>query len=151
MNKCAIHSVSHQGACSATTEWDGRFLMRNNFEYSKILYDYCRKNNIRFIYASSASVYGLGENGFEENAKCEGPINAYAFSKLFFDNYVRRHNCENAVGLRYFNVYGGLEAHKGSMASTIFTSINSLLKREIRLLLAAKVTVTGSSSAIYTY
>jgi ADP-L-glycero-D-manno-heptose 6-epimerase len=98
-------------------------MMRNNFEYSKQLLHWCQRVNASFIYASSASVYGLGKRGFSEQRDCERPINMYAYSKFQFDQYVRslqgrlRHQ---VVGLRYFNVYGPREAHKGSMSSTAF-------------------------------
>lgn len=125
-----VSTVFHLGACSATTEWDGQFMMRNNFEYSKQLLHWCQANNAQFIYASSASVYGLGKNGFSENRSAEWPINMYAYSKFQFDQYVRslqgrlRHQ---VVGLRYFNVYGPREAHKGSMSSTAFHFNRQLL------------------------
>jgi ADP-L-glycero-D-manno-heptose 6-epimerase len=118
-----VNTVFHLGACSATTEWDGQFMMRNNFEYSKTLLHWCQAINAPFIYASSASVYGLGKNGFSEKRSAELPLNMYAYSKFQFDQYVRslkgrlRHQ---VVGLRYFNVYGPREAHKGSMSSTPF-------------------------------
>jgi ADP-L-glycero-D-manno-heptose 6-epimerase len=118
-----VSAVFHLGACSATTEWDGQFMMRNNFEYSKTLLHWCQAINAQYIYASSASVYGLGKNGFSEKRSAELPINMYAYSKFQFDQYVRslqgrlRHQ---VVGLRYFNVYGPREAHKGSMSSTSF-------------------------------
>lgn len=118
-----VSAVFHLGACSSTTEWDGQFMMRNNFEYSKQLLHWCQRVNASYIYASSASVYGLGKRGFSEQRDCERPINMYAYSKFQFDQYVRslqgrlRHQ---VVGLRYFNVYGPREAHKGSMSSTAF-------------------------------
>lgn len=124
-----VRAIFHQGACSATTELDGNYLMSNNYEYSKTLLHYCIENKISFIYASSASVYGNGDNGFSENPDCEYALNGYAFSKLIFDNYVRRVVLENKdftdksfaiVGLRYFNVYGYQENHKGSMSSVPF-------------------------------
>jgi ADP-L-glycero-D-manno-heptose 6-epimerase len=102
-----VSAVFHLGACSATTEWDGQFMMRNNFEYSKQLLHWCQRVNASYIYASSASVYGLGKRGFSEERDCERPINMYAYSKFQFDQYVRslqgrlRHQ---VVGLRYFNV-----------------------------------------------
>jgi len=119
----AVRAVFHEGACSATTEWDGQFIMRNNFEYSKLLMHWCQSIGAQFMYASSASVYGLAENGFVENRVCEKPINMYAYSKFQFDQYMRslqgtlKHQ---VVGLRYFNVYGPREAHKGAMSSTAF-------------------------------
>ncbi len=111
--------VFHQGACSDTTESDGRFMLDNNYRYSKQLLHYCLQDRIPFIYASSAAVYGVGDKFIEQTA-CEKPINVYAYSKLLFDNYVRRvlKRAESQiVGLRYFNVYGPGEAHKGEMAS----------------------------------
>jgi len=119
-----VEAIFHQGACSTTTEWDGRYMMENNYTYSKELLHYCLNLKIPFIYASSAAVYGTGEN-FREVKENESPVNVYGYSKYLFDEYVRRTvlNSENkvpesqVVGLRYFNVYGPREQHKGSMAS----------------------------------
>lgn len=125
-----IDAVFHEGACSATTEWDGKFIMRNNFEYSKELLHWAQENKAQFLYASSASVYGMGRKGFSEARECEDPINMYAFSKFQFDQYVRSLQGKlsyQVVGLRYFNVYGPRESHKGAMSSTPFhfnTQIN---------------------------
>jgi ADP-L-glycero-D-manno-heptose 6-epimerase len=125
-----VRAVLHQGATSSTTEWDGQFVMRNNFEYSKTLLNWCRLKGAQFIYASSASVYGNGAQGFREQRTCEQPINMYAYSKFLFDQCVRRaqtaHDTQ-VVGLRYFNVYGPRETHKGSMASTALHFNNQLL------------------------
>lgn len=119
--------IFHQGACTNTMNYDNIEMMYKNFEYSKRLFDYCYANGIRLIYASSASVYGMGQNGFEEKYECESPINIYAQSKLLFDNYVRCFSNENqVVGLRYFNVYGPGEENKGKMASTIFQFLNQI-------------------------
>ena len=118
-----IRAVFHQGACSATTEWDGRYVMANNYEYSKRLLTWCQQKHIPFIYASSASVYGTGENGFRVDRECEKPVNMYAYSKFQFDQYVRRilpRATSQIVGLRYFNVYGLREQHKGNMSSTVW-------------------------------
>ncbi len=116
-----IQAVFHQGACSVTTEWDGRYMLRNNFEYSKRLLRWCLERRIPFIYASSASVYGLGPN-YTEDPASEKPINVYAYSKFLFDQYVRRLGKlkSQVVGLRYFNVYGPREQHKGGMASVAY-------------------------------
>lgn len=119
-----IEAIFHQGACSTTTEWDGHYMMENNYTYSKELLHYCLNLEIPFIYASSAAVYGTGEN-FREVRENESPVNVYGYSKYLFDEYVRRTvlNSENkmpesqVVGLRYFNVYGPREQHKGPMAS----------------------------------
>ena len=118
-----VRALFHQGACSATTEWDGQYVMRNNFEYSKVLLHWCQQQGAQFMYTSSASVYGLGRNGFREDRPCELPINMYAYSKFQFDQYVRSLQGQlkhQVVGLRYFNVYGPRETHKGAMASTPF-------------------------------
>jgi len=123
-----VEAIIHQGACSATTELDANYLIRNNYEYSKTLLHYSLEKKIPFIYASSASVYGNGENGFTEEPEYEYPLNGYAFSKFIFDNYVRQNvNFQQdspVVGLRYFNVYGYQENHKGSMASVPFHFFN---------------------------
>ncbi len=114
--------VFHQGACSDTTVTDGHFMMENNFSYSKHLYEVCRRCDVPFVYASSASVYG-GSQVFEELNEYENPLNAYALSKLIFDRYVRVRgsSCTNqVVGLRYFNVYGAREQHKAHMASVAY-------------------------------
>ena len=114
-----LRGVLHQGACTDTTEWDGRYMMQENFGYSKALLHYCVERHVPFIYASSAAVYGAGP-GFSEDPAHERPLNVYGYSKLLFDQYVRRHFHEadsQIVGLRYFNVYGPREAHKDSMAS----------------------------------
>lgn len=124
-----IRAVFHQGACSATTEWNGHYVMANNYDYSKRLLAWCQTKHIPFIYASSASVYGMGENGFRDERACEKPINMYAYSKFQFDQYVRRilpRASSQIVGLRYFNVYGSREQHKGSMSSTAFHFNNQL-------------------------
>ena len=117
-----IEAIFHQGACSTTTEWDGRYMMENNYEYSKILFHYCQEHQIPLIYASSAAVYGA-DSHFKEQLEFEEPLNVYGYSKFQFDQYVRRFEFKltaQVVGLRYFNVYGPGEEHKGSMASIAF-------------------------------
>ena len=107
-------------------ESDGRYIMETNYEYSKSLFHYCGDHSIPFIYASSASVYGGGET-FKEAPEYEQALNAYAYSKLLFDRYVRKNrNAADAqvVGLRYFNVYGRGEEHKGRMASVAYHFFN---------------------------
>lgn len=124
-----ISAVFHEGACSSTTEWDGKFIMRNNFEYSKELLKWCEETGAQFIYASSASVYGLGEKGFVEERACEHPINMYAYSKFQFDQYVRsiiKKSKYQIAGFRYFNVYGPREQHKGTMSSVAFHFNNQI-------------------------
>ena len=125
-----VDALFHLGACSATTEWDGEFVMRNNFEYSKKLLHWCQRSKVPYFYASSASVYGLGRRGFVERRDCEMPINMYAYSKFQFDQYVRAiwHKLSSqVVGFRYFNVYGPGERHKHSMASTAYHFNQQLL------------------------
>ena len=116
-----IEAVFHQGACSNTTEWNGEFMMEVNYRYSKLLLAFCQGRRIPFIYASSASVYGMGPK-YTEDPVAEKPINLYAYSKHLFDQYARRVKSPQAqiAGLRYFNVYGPREQHKGGMASTAF-------------------------------
>ncbi len=117
-----IEAVFHEGACSTTTEWDGRYMMANNYDYSKAVLHYCLDRLIPFIYASSAAVYGAG-NVFREERSAERPLNLYGYSKFLFDQHVRRllpKIKSQVVGLRYFNVYGPREQHKKTMASVTF-------------------------------
>ena len=117
-----VAAIFHEGACSATTEWDGRYMMDNNYEYSKTLLHFCLEHRAAYLYASSASVYG-GGSVFTETKQYESPLNVYGYSKYLFDQYVRRllptASCQIA-GFRYFNVYGPREQHKGSMASVAY-------------------------------
>lgn len=133
-----IDAIFHQGACSSTTEWNGRYMMENNYEYSKILFHYCQQHKIPFIYASSAAVYGADAN-FKESLEFEGPLNVYGYSKFQFDQYVRQYQSRlrsQVVGLRYFNVYGPRESHKGSMASVAF-HLNTQIKNSDKIRLFA--------------
>jgi len=114
--------IFHQGACAVTTEWNGRYMMDINYEYSRELLEYCLAERVPLIYASSAAVYGAGQR-FVESPDAERPLNVYGYSKLLFDQAVRRQldaAQSQVVGLRYFNVYGPGEAHKASMASVAF-------------------------------
>lgn len=125
----AIDGMFHLGACSDTMEADGAYMLETNYEYSKILLHYCLKGGIPFQYASSASVYGNGDKGFREDEACEYPLNVYAYSKWLFDAYVRRllpPIASQVVGLRYFNVFGPQENHKGRMASIAFQLYHQL-------------------------
>jgi len=135
-------AIFHLGACTSTTEKDGLYLMRNNFEYSKKLLQWAMSRRVPFVYASSASVYGNGSDGFKEDRSCENPLNMYAFSKMMFDNYVRRVIHKSPVpltGVRFFNVYGPQENHKGGMASVIFQFYHQLKKYgEMRLFEGSK-------------
>lgn len=115
----AVEAVLHQGACSDTTELDGRYMMENNYRYSLALLDFCADEEIPFLYASSAAVYGSGQV-FREAPEHERPLNVYGYSKQLFDQVVRRRLGDapaQVAGFRYFNVYGPNEAHKDFMAS----------------------------------
>jgi ADP-L-glycero-D-manno-heptose 6-epimerase len=121
-----IRAVLHQGACSDTMETDGCYMMRNNYRYSMALLEHCQNNDVPLIYASSASVYGAGKEFVEDRAH-EAPLNVYGYSKFLFDQSVRRVLPEQTapiVGLRYFNVYGPREQHKGRMASVVWHFFN---------------------------
>jgi ADP-L-glycero-D-manno-heptose 6-epimerase len=122
----AVSALLHQGACSDTTESNGRYMMQNNYRYSRRLLDFCIAQKTPFIYASSAAVYG-DHTQFRESPECEGPLNIYGYSKYLFDQFVRRqqpHFQSQVVGLRYFNVYGPREQHKGRMASVAYHFFN---------------------------
>lgn len=121
-----FQAVFHQGACSNTMEMDGRYMMENNYQYSKILLDQCQRCEIPFLYASSAAVYGAG-TVFSEQRELESPLNVYGYSKFLFDQHVRRllpTSNAQIVGFRYFNVYGEGEQHKGNMASVAWHFFN---------------------------
>ena len=125
----AVEALFHQGACSDTMETDGRYMMDNNYGYSKRLLEWCQEEEVPLIYASSASVYGSGPE-FREERRCEKPLNVYGYSKFLFDQLVRGRLAKSTaqiVGLRYFNVYGPNEAHKGRMASVALHAYQQLL------------------------
>ena len=130
----SIDAIFHEGACSATTEWDGKYIMMNNYEYSKEVLHFCIEREIPFLYASSAATYG-DTDIFVEEREYEGALNVYGYSKQQFDNYVRRlwadaeahgETVSQITGFRYFNVYGPREQHKGSMASVAFHLNNQM-------------------------
>jgi len=120
-----VKAVFHQGACSDTTASDGRYVMATNYTYSCAMLDFCMAEMIPLIYASSAATYGA-HTEFREDPACEGPLNVYGYSKLLFDQRVRRlpPGGSQVVGLRYFNVYGDREQHKGRMASVAYHFFN---------------------------
>ena len=121
-----VRAIFHQGACSDTMESDGRYMMENNFRYSQALLDFAAERRIPFVYASSAAVYG-GSRQFVEDREFERPLNVYGYSKFLFDQVVRRRMPtmrSQVVGLRYFNVYGPRESHKGRMASVAYHTFN---------------------------
>jgi ADP-L-glycero-D-manno-heptose 6-epimerase len=121
-----VDAIFHEGACSDTMETDGRYMMANNFRYTSSLLDFSLDQDVSFLYASSASVYG-GGRVFKESREHEGPLNVYGYSKFLFDQVVRRRlpdASSQIVGFRYFNVYGPREQHKGRMASVAFHHFN---------------------------
>lgn len=122
----AFDLILHLGACSATTERDASFLMRNNFEFTKQLALWSRNHAVRFVYASSAATYGEGDAGMSDHDESNAalaklrPLNAYGYSKQLFDQYAARCGMlQHIVGLKYFNVYGPNEAHKADMRSLV--------------------------------
>ena len=128
-----VELVFHQGACSDTLEQDGRFMLENNYAWSRRLLDACMETGTRLIYASSAAVYGASRQ-FSEQPQYEKPVNVYGYSKLLFDRYVRRRLPDSGLqlaGLRYFNVYGPGEQHKGPMASMVYQLRRQLLERGV--------------------
>ncbi|MBP4048721.1 ADP-glyceromanno-heptose 6-epimerase [Chromobacterium violaceum] len=122
-----LSAILHQGACSDTMNHDGKYMMDNNYQYTLALFDYCQHEEIQFLYASSAATYGKG-TVFKEERQHEGPLNVYGYSKFLFDQVLRQRIKEGlsaqAVGFRYFNVYGPREQHKGRMASVAFHHFN---------------------------
>lgn len=119
----AAETLLHLGACSATTERNSQFMMRNNYEFTKRLANWSVEREIRFIYASSAATYGDGANGMEDgtdNLEKLRPLNVYGYSKHLFDLYAKRNDLfDRIVGLKYFNVFGPNENHKDDMRSLV--------------------------------
>jgi ADP-L-glycero-D-manno-heptose 6-epimerase len=124
-----IEAVLHQGACSDTTERNGQYMMDNNYRVTVELFEFCQQHKIPLLYASSAAVYGAGPV-YAESLENEKPLNVYGYSKFLFDQVLRK-RLESlrapVVGLRYFNVYGPHEQHKGRMASVAFHNRNQFL------------------------
>lgn len=118
-----VDTIYHMGACSSTTENNMEYLKENNVEYSKSLGKWCLANNAKYIYASSAATYGDGSNGFDDDYSIIPilkPLNKYGLSKQMFDMWVLENKLENKfVGLKYFNVFGPNENHKGDMRSMV--------------------------------
>lgn len=123
-----IEAIVHFGACSATTESDADYLMDNNYTYSVHLAEFARENDIRFIYASSAATYGLGENGYSDNRfNALKPLNMYGLSKHLFDQWVIDNKLDKTfTGLKFFNVFGPNEYHKGDMSSMVYKAFNQI-------------------------
>lgn len=133
---CGIKTIFHMGACSSTTEKDASYLVKNNFEFSKELAIYAKKNNIDFFYASSAATYGDGSLGYDDNLDTIHklkPLNMYGYSKQMFDIFAKQNsffsnNNSKFIGFKFFNVYGPNEYHKGDMKSLIVKAYNQILK-----------------------
>ena len=135
-------SVIHLGACSATTEKDADFLLRNNYQYTRVLCNWALANEIRLVYASSAATYGDGAEGYDDSDAVTlllKPLNMYGYSKQMFDLWALKHRLfnpsadrshdttgSNIVGLKYFNVYGPYEDHKGDMRSVVSKSYEQI-------------------------
>lgn len=116
-------AIFHLGACSSTTETDSDYMFRNNYEYTRDLAEFAVANDVRFVYASSAATYGDGSNGMDDGFEDLGklrPLNVYGYSKHMFDQYAARNGMfESIVGIKYFNVFGPNEDHKGDMRSLV--------------------------------
>ncbi|MFO7568830.1 MAG: ADP-glyceromanno-heptose 6-epimerase [Smithellaceae bacterium] len=125
-----VSAVVHMGACSSTTELDADFLWTNNFAYTRTLAQWAVRHEARFIYASSAATYGDGAQGFSDDHDRIGtlkPINMYGYSKQVFDLWVLRQKLENRMaGIKFFNVFGPNEYHKGDMTSVIFKAFHQI-------------------------
>lgn len=123
LKKNKIEILYHLGACSSTTQLDMNFLLRNNFEYTKFLCGHSLENNVRFVYASSAATYGDGKQGYddeEDKLDTLRPLNPYGYSKQMFDQWAKREGyLDKIAGLKYFNVFGPNEYHKGDMQSIV--------------------------------
>lgn len=120
-----VEAIMHQGACSDTTERNGHYMMENNYRYTLELVQWCQQYKVPFIYASSAAVYGSGPV-YKEDPIYEAPLNVYGYSKYLFDQSLRKHLGRlkaPVAGLRYFNVYGPREQHKGRMASVAYHNL----------------------------
>jgi ADP-L-glycero-D-manno-heptose 6-epimerase len=149
-----VDAVFHEGACSDTMEHDGRFMLDTNYRCSKDLLDACQAQGTRLLYASSAATYG-GSAAFREAPEFERPLNVYGYSKLLFDNVVRRMlpgAGAQVVGFRYFNVYGPHEQHKGRMASVAFHHFNQFRETgKVRLFGAHGGYAAGQQSRDFVY
>lgn len=133
-----VKTVFHLGACSSTTETDADYMIRNNYHYTQDLADWSVQNEVGFIYASSAATYGDGSAGMSDGTECLNklrPLNLYGYSKHLFDQYAARNGLfEKIVGLKYFNVFGPNEDHKGDMRSLVnkaFGQISSTGKLQL--------------------
>ncbi len=125
-----VEAVIHLGACSATTEKDADYFMQNNFKYSQALAKFCIHYQARFVYASSAATYGDGTNGYDDAAEKMDtlrPLNMYGYSKQLFDRWLRKNDLlDKVAGMKYFNVYGPNEYHKGDMRSVVHKAFEQI-------------------------
>jgi ADP-L-glycero-D-manno-heptose 6-epimerase len=125
-----ISSIIHLGACSATTELDADYLLLNNYHYTRTLCEWCLAHEVRFVYASSAATYGDGSRGYSDDDRVTGtlrPLNMYGYSKHMFDLWALKHGLfDRIVGLKYFNVFGPYEDHKGEMRSVLQKSFHQI-------------------------
>lgn len=123
-------ALIHLGACSATTERDADYLLRNNYQYTRVLCNWALSNDVRFVYASSAATYGDGAQGYSDADAITPtlrPMNMYGYSKQMFDTWALKHNLfERIVGFKYFNVFGPYEDHKGDMRSVVSKSYDQI-------------------------
>ena len=127
-----VRAIVHMGACTSTTERDADYLLENNYRYTCRLAEWSLKHNVRFIYASSAATYGDGSCGFSDDDSLTGvlcPINMYGYSKQLFDLWALRHQAEQRmVGIKFFNVFGPDEYHKGDMTSVVYKAFHQVRK-----------------------
>ena len=127
-----LEALIHLGACSSTTERNADFLLQNNYRYTRDLCEYCLREKTRFIYASSAATYGDGDQGYSDDVTqmpTLRPLNMYGYSKHLFDLWARKHKLfDQIVGLKYFNVFGSYEDHKGDMRSMVAKSYEQIQK-----------------------
>ncbi|MCS6972379.1 MAG: ADP-glyceromanno-heptose 6-epimerase [Leptospiraceae bacterium] len=125
-----IRAIVHLGACSTTTETDGDYLIANNYQYTRALAEYALEKGIRFIYASSGATYGARERDFSDDDQTTlslRPINRYGYSKQLFDEVAIQHGwTQHITGIKFFNVYGPNEYHKGEMASVVFKAFHQI-------------------------
>jgi ADP-L-glycero-D-manno-heptose 6-epimerase len=123
-------SVIHMGACSSTTEKDADYLLRNNYQYTRVLANWCESHEVRFVYASSAATYGDGSNGYDDDEDATPalkPLNMYGYSKQILDLWALKQGLfSTIVGLKFFNVYGPHEEHKGDMRSMVSKSYDQI-------------------------
>jgi ADP-L-glycero-D-manno-heptose 6-epimerase len=131
-----VEAVVHMGACSSTTEQDADYLIKNNFHYTCLLADWALAHGVRFVYASSAATYGDGNRGFsddDQQTRELQPINMYGYSKQLFDLRVLREGLQDRVaGIKFFNVFGPNEYHKGDMTSVVFKAFHQIRETEGR-------------------